>query len=428
MILILVNARQCQSQDKVNPMNDILRQNQLDDPEPLTVPTKKIEQAASASLPDEADSGGGEWITRAYSNAKANSRVALPLPAGEWMLDWKAELNPEYPPSQLMTMKERILVSADVWRLYESGGKEIARGSQGPGDLSADPVNGMFYGADNNGYIAARHSKDGKLAFSFSPAFGSTFSRLLISREGKKMLVISAEQPSDPHLKHLPDKRIVEVDDLGEKEVVDETGFLESCRESGKLIVRAMDFVVASTGQRVVFAWPGRMCWTDLSLAPALIFEDQFKPRSMSLDNAGRAFLIVQQEKKNALWVVAPNGIRLLSFEFPDGWNPTAYPPIVGFDHQISLVCREGLLLLSKKGVVTAKVPFKESFVGALVTMKGELILSTTASLGAVASDGTIRDLYTFTGETLTTPPALTPEGRLLVASKNGLFCLKVRN
>jgi hypothetical protein len=165
---------------------------------------------------------------------------------------------------------------------------------------------------------------------------------------------------------------------------------------------------------------------TDPELRIRTALRGEFEPVAMSLDEANRLYLVVQEGERQALWVLTPEGRRSISYVLAPHVQVGSVPPIVGRDHAIYIQARDRLISLSAEGkwlweYVTAEAP-----AGAAVTSNYALLLASGSQVSAFDREGGRRVLYSFVGESVRSAPVLTPDSRLLIATQRHLYCLEV--
>src|SRR5262249_31486100 len=151
-------------------------------------------------------------------------------------LRWKAAVEDEFRPTYVLHAGDRILVQGSArWQLFSDDGKPLAADELGASDLVLDAPHALFYLADGNGFIAGRRLSDGHETFVTTAFFGNDFRRTLLTRRGRRMLVVSVERETDPHGNHQPSVSTIEVKDLGEPLKVDNNGFLVGSKRLANL-------------------------------------------------------------------------------------------------------------------------------------------------------------------------------------------------
>ena len=148
------------------------------------------------------------------------------------------------------------------------------------------------------------------------------------------MLIHSFQLPAMP-LENPPDFTILETQDLGNPLEVDDFHFITSVQMLKGVTSRILPLIVAMDSDYVVVTVPNHLYRLDGGLKIVGDLTAEFIPLALSLDEAGRSYLIVQSQNKTMLWVVTPSGEQLLSVEIQTVL-PTIHlpPPVIGYDHR----------------------------------------------------------------------------------------------
>jgi hypothetical protein len=179
----------------------------------------------------------------------------------------------------------------------------------------------------------------------------------------------------------------------------------------------------ASQEQTLVIASRNEICLVSLDLELRGVLQADFEPLAMSLDEAGRIYLIVKDKDGMAFWLLTPQGERLMAYRFEAGAQPPLVPPAIGFDHCVYLVGDHCVIAIDNYGQLLWTHPISAEVAWLSVTADDQLLLADGTELARIDPDGARHSLYRF-GEVLHTPPLLTPDGRLIVASRRHLFLL----
>jgi hypothetical protein len=399
----------------------------LPDNSPIEAQGTPMPIRAGAGVPiTEAKPSPGDACLRPYANARMNSRLTGSLPSETWKARWQTDLPLDFLPEALMQFGNRILAQGvDLWLLLDLDGKTIRQGGRTPGDLLLDPANGLFYHVKHSGYVQARQMTDGEESFSFFPLYGEGYRRSVLARRGSRMLLHSFELPQMMAERvRTPDLTIVELKELGDPIQKDEQGYLTSDADLTNLCSRTIPMLVAVDGDAPVLAAPGHLFLADQDLTIRADLTGDFQPVSMSLDEAGRIYLIAQTQGGAELWVVAQNGERQSASPLPEGASARGLPPIIGWDHTVYMVVGDTAVAIAPDGAKRWEHALSGSFGGASVTADGQLLIGSGSELLALDVQGNRRVVHNFAGEHLATAPILTTTGELLVASHRRLFCL----
>jgi outer membrane protein assembly factor BamB len=359
---------------------------------------------------------------RPFCNDEWNSRVTGRVSPGQWSVLREAALNPKFPPSYISTAGDRILVEGGgQWQLLDTNGRAIASAAIKSGQAVMDPVHSLVYAVDQDGALSAYRFTDGQKVYTTSLAFGDTFWRQYLARSGDRLVVVGVDQEAFPHRPTPPNRAVVEVKELTEPLQVDPSGSLLSVEDTGRLRAESSTVAFAMHGSTLVFAVPGRVYLADLNLKVAASLEDSFEPVLMSLDEGGRIYLIVRRGEQVSLWVITPQGQRLLAYDIPREFGVPVVPPIVGYDHKVYLMGSGRSLAVNPNGTLAWDQPVSGP---ASVTADDQLLISAGSALMALDAKGTPRLVREFKGETLKTPPVTAGDGSILVASAQRLYRL----
>ena len=326
-----------------------------DDVQALPDNLAQIPAAAPPVLPDAGPTVSEHGYLRAYANTEQNSRCVARLPAGTWRVEWHADLRPQFPPAFVLHDTGNILVLAGTWQLFSSTGQRIQMALGGAGMGALDPANRLFYMVSREGYIGAYDIATGKEHFAWLPVFGDEYNRVLIARRGQTVVSVGIERQLDPHRHHLANSAVVESLELPNPLRVDEMGLVSITDETRKLHLESSQCVAAMHEGMIACAVPGRLVLLDSNFKVHGALKAEFTPISLSMDEDWRLYLVVEKhsaenhsaesEKGAALWAVNERGERWLDLKLPRDFNPTRYPPIIGYDHRIVQIgrasCRE---------------------------------------------------------------------------------------
>ncbi len=193
-----------------------------------------------------------------------------------------------------------------------------------------------------------------------------------------------------------------------------------SLNDEGYLKINYRDIIAAAHNDKIVFCYPGRLIIADSTLHIIAAFSDNFTPVSISTDETGRIYLLNDNEKGRCIWVITKDGERLYAADIP---NAIVHPPIVGFDHRVFIPCEKSIAVIEQNGEQKLSYILKHGFDGAIVTADDKLLVCDGPDLVAFDKNGESTILYNFGSDDLCTPPAITEEGKILVASKQYLYC-----
>lgn len=410
-----------------------------DENETLNPPVRAIQPAAAIPPLPKAGVEAAEGFVRPFVNEEQNSRLPWTLPAGPWTVRWRHQAIEGATPFRLAQAGDRCLLIYETWprQFYDLGGRLIAGESSLIGGflpLLDIEKSVLWLGGDG---IRAYRLDDARILYDFSPAV--TVRHTFLARRGRRFLVAGTEYKLHPHGGVVADHAQIQVVDLGDPIQVDR-GDLKSPTPAKSLGAPTHLMVLAVHRDQIVFAVPGRIYFSGWDLQPSLALEGSFQPLSLSLDEMGRIYLVVQTEGREELWVITPQGERFLSAALPNEpadplANPddatVANPPIIGYDHRIYVRMRNRskmtgrLLAISLDGKVLWDYPISDFEQGGqVITADDRLLVAEGDKLLAFKDSATPEVLHQFPGETLMTAPVLTQKGELLVATESALYCL----
>jgi hypothetical protein len=424
MALVALGQVHCQTRLQKEKNMEIISRTSPSDIHTEQIALQPLQDAAKpAALPVDKPTRRGGYPCP-YGNPMQNSRCSLSLPAGTWEIHWQSSVAEDFEPRFVLTEGDHVVTQAETWQLFDLNGRMLAEGRTRPGQMVIDSSSGLFYSVDINGYLAANQITDGKLKFILLPTGADSYFRPLIVPLGQRIIISGFELARG---NHLPNSAAIEVVNLGSSLKI-EAQLLTSAVTEKTLHLRVARLTVAANDESVVFAVPNAICFSDRTLKITSAYGSQFKPLAMSLDEAGRAYLIAEAAAERQLWLVTPKGERVILVpKVPSGEKGVAEPPVVSCDHRVYLIAGAKLLCIGADGKQLWDRPLSASCGGTVVTPDDDLLLSDGSELVLFNNRGERRRLFEFPGETLCTPPVLTADGWLLVASKDKLYCLSVK-
>jgi outer membrane protein assembly factor BamB len=117
----------------------------------------------------------------------------------------------------------------------------------------------------------------------------------------------------------------------------------------------------------------------------------------------------------------------VFSATLPASSAPFPHPPVVGYDHRVFVIADSQLLAFDPAGGVQWQRPLSSKPGGMVITPTGTLLVSDGSEMVVFLKDGERKRLFDFGKEQLTTPPAVTEKGEILVASQTHLFQLRAK-
>jgi hypothetical protein len=424
LLPLLLGAPVCKGgSGEINTMDPNLQDLHHTDPvqpEHGTRPLRDVATAAPASR--AADHAGGGSMRR-NANARQNGRSGVDVAVGPWHVEWSVPLEPSAPPEAILAVGDRIVVQAlGSWTLHDRLGAQLDVAARVVGDVVIDPGAGQIFYGDDNGFLAAARLSDGAVDMGVTVRSGGEgYSCTLLWRDGRQIGVHGFAQPQMSHRAvPTPDETLLEVIDLGDPVVKDDTRFVTSSRNLAAMSSHAIPFLVAVGVSSVLMAVPGHVYHADAMLKVKDDLTDDFVPVAMSLDELDRVHLVVRTKDEPALWVLdVAAGERHVSV--PLAGEPTGAPPLVGWDHRAYVLLRTGVVALEPDGRPAWTVSTTGAPTGAIITRNGVLLVSVGSQVLLIEPDGRSR-VALDVGEPLATAPVLVSGTELLVATPTRLL------
>lgn len=360
----------------------------------------------------------GDFV-RPLGNPEQNSRLGRALPDGAWKLRWRAPLRGLGTPRDVLNAGDRIVVRAESgWMLFDTDGEMLGRGPAGDGTMLLDPNDGLLLGLDGAGFLGGWRLADGARRFRMILTMPGDLTYTFIDRPGDLYLA-SVERRLPPHTPGVPSAAFIERITLGESIAVDDNGTLRSAARLGDLVREVSDLQIARRGATFVLAVSDTLFRADLALRPVASLTGAFRPLALSLDEQDRAHLVVMTATGPALWVVEPDGRRVVNRPLALATRRLLAPPIVSHHHQIYLVYADRIMALESDGRPWWDTGI-EAIAGAVMTADDRLLVA--AGRQVLAYRGAEPTVLATTLDALTTAPILSAAGLLLVASADTLF------
>ena len=340
----------------------------------------------------------------------------------------QANLDAEFPFSFVLAAGERILLQGSSrWQLLDAGGRSLKLGKLGAGDAVMDPANGVFYVVDPFGVLEAHRLADGEVDYSVSISGGEEWVRSFYARMGHKFAIVSFQREIQPHSAISPSAVTVDVEDLGNPPAV-EQHIVVSAKQESRLYYAAARASGALVSDTLVVAIKNQVIVTQFGKTVRAILEDTFAPGPLSLDESGRIYLLVSRgQNRTSLWVLTQAGERVGAFDAPENLPLQPMPPVVGYDHKIYLVSGDRVLCLSPDGTLLWQKPAAGIVAGLAAIPSGGVLVSSGNAMVRFSAQGEQSMVHEFPGEVLKTPPAMTKDGDLVVASGRHLYRLTTR-
>ena len=389
-------------------------------PDPAATPLRP-----AGELPNipKASPSAMEALPGLYGNSAANGRLSASPRPGARKIAWTADLGAGFHATHLLATPSRIVaVSATSWVLLDASGKVLARNNYFVGDVSIDPGTSTVVARLPNGAIGAWNLDDGKPVFVLPAVFGEEMVRILIRRVDSRIIIVGCERQVDPHAVQQPNLTVAEVQEIGRKPTVNDVKFVLSAQRLRTILRDSSTAAAAFDGRTLMLATPDQVTIADDQLKVKAVLSAKFEPVALSLDEAGRAYMICRTGESTQLWAIDGDKL-LLSREVPAGVADLAAPPAVGYDHAIYLRSAAGIVALSVAGKPLWE--FSGATAGLAVAPDGQVIAAAGSRLLWLDAAGKAETLCEC-GQRLATAPLLMQDDTLLAASADKLYAMKL--
>jgi hypothetical protein len=364
-------------------------------------------------------------------NVQQNARAGV-LGNPHYAVRWKAPVLADQPARYVLTAGSSVLIQGRVWQLFDASGNALGNGRTGPGQMFLDPADQLFYFLDSDGFLNANGLSDGKRRFLARTAAGDSGGFTFVERNDAVFLLVSSESPGasfeqlDPASRGQPmptTASTIETLRPGNNARIESSGLMAGM-QSLTATIASERIVAARNGGTIVFAVPGALVYVDTKLEVTAAYRLAATPLALSLDEADTAYLIVQAAEGRQLWKISRKGAIGFTVELPGGSDPFPKPPAVGYDHRVFVIAGGSLLAIEPDGTPGWRNPISSDAAGMLVTADGYILASDGAELVSFDDKGKRVRMVTLDGEKLSTPPAMSDEGEILVATNRSLYCL----
>jgi len=363
-----------------------------------------------------------ENATAQYGNLRHDARMGGALPVGSWQVRWHTSVWLLNQHGAVLHTGDRVLVHDwRHWKLFDTSGGMVNGGSMADGEVSIDPDHGMFLLWNTTGAAEARRLTDGQRAFDLQLSEPKRMSKVtFLARVGRRVVAAGVEQPAQAALG--PNLSCIHVHDLGDPIRVDTQYRVQPPNPPLRLIRKHPDLQVALSGDRLFLAAPRWFYRTDLALYVEAAWTADFEPVAMSVDEAGRIHAVVRTADQLALWVLSPQGERVVGLDLPEV-RFVLGPPAIGYDHRVYVLAPGRVIAVEPGGTFAWDVAVEGGNAGWGVTADHRLLLSNGPKLLSVGPRGRPTVVHEFDAP-LATAPVLTRGGRILVATAKTLYCL----
>jgi hypothetical protein len=360
-------------------------------------------------------------LVRHFGSNAANSRLPGVLPGGTWKVKWSAVLTSAG--NSVIRADDRILCQSGEWWLFDATGKQLATQYAGPSPLVIDERTRTFQFIVHG--WQQRWLSNGEVVFENAVSSNERTFWPVLFRNGNRMIAFANVEPEYWNQPPGKSSAFIEMCELETPFRVDDN---RNCRLKGSetLTIAAENARAAAVNDLITMAAPDVLIRFDSDLKVVSAFTGHFIPKQISLDESGWACIYVEVDRRPALWLVTPEGVRVLNWPAPVELGEPIQAPIIGYDRRMYLLSKSHLVAVDPQGKTLWMKPVPSPAVGAGVTINGRVLVSAGAILLAYAPDGQASELLRFSEE-LTSPPIITSHHEILLCMGKKLHCLVAR-
>jgi hypothetical protein len=359
---------------------------------------------------------GNAWPL-ADGSAGRTCRTSHPLLHGRWLPVWGAPLGEAAAPTSLLVGGGFIVAEGRSRCLWDAQGCPMAQIPSGSRASWLDPDGSRLLSDGSEGGLGSRSVPSLAIECSIMLSLPSGhLTGALLPGPDRTLLVLTRKRtPRGPNdvvvevvrardWQHIEDGRLYGLDPIAGM-IREQDCFAE--------------VALAKTGP--VLATPDGVLWCDWQLRPLAECPHSLHPRALSVDAAGRAFIVGNDDPlESRVLVVPPGGPAVARHSVPSARDFDVQPPLI-LPHGASYVLSPGeLLALSPAGQAMWRQPCGNHPRG--TTTANGLLLLADEVLYAVDPAGQRMLLWT-PPSPLVVPPILL-DGRIVVATSDQLFML----
>ncbi len=400
-----------------------------------TVDTEVSEQPIrAASLPERfappAPGAPATGPTQPFGGPRQNARLdaALGDPrAVVWSPRYVTPLRPGTRAHSVLQSGDVVAVQAPVWQLFGADGSPRGVGRAGAGPIALSLADRTLRWVDGDGRLTAASLDTGEPIWTHGVFHGDGGTYPFLAVRGDVTVVIGEDRFVDPEALLRPEPTLsVEAITVTQPLAIAEGGILESVTAPGALVAPRDGEVLCAVGDdTVVVVWRDRVLTLGLDLTVRRVLTGTFEPRSVSLGDAGRVYLVVRTPDGPRLWMLNADGEQVFSATLPDDAAETRTPPVVAPDHRVFVASASRIVAFSATGDRQWEFAPPQGRPYASVTADGWLLVAVDQTLGVLDGEGLGTSLFSAPGEVFQAAPVLTPEGEILLATERSLICLR---
>ena len=356
-----------------------------------------------------------QTYSRPFGNVQQSSRAPVALPQGDWKIKWSRPLA-EFERSAFEVELDGMAHALVGRFLFDANGNlvsipdagslrdkiERARSAASVVDSGANPCSGID-GGDSRQRVALPLPRRAARLACGNGQFDNTEQLV----EGDTTVVHSSSTWTHPH--GSPSWQCHQIESFDLTGAPRALGILRTDRSL--FLARTAERVVIAAGQYVQVA--------DLSLRAEHTVTGTFYPRAISLDEAGRVYMIVDVDGlDDELWILSPDLERRAVYRRTGLPSVHKYrPPVVGYDHTTHIVSESDVVAVDASGRELWRSD--QGGKGAAVTYDDKLLVVDDTQLVAYDRRGARRVLFEAEQMLIEGPPLLASDGTLYIVSRD---------
>lgn len=367
---------------------------------------------------------------REFINAQSNSRLITELPQGNWETDpdTNPELDPKLYPSFIMGANQRILVEGmSSWQIFNEQLNPVSNGVRGDSGIVLDPSTNLLFYVDLSGLIKAHSLKTGDVAFKLELCMGDEYARTFMVPNDTSILVVAVEQVMDEESPP-PETSTIEIYTWGDLSKIGKGEKLSSSHISADLVAETTQLFAAMYNNTLVLASDNSLYHIDTNLKADTNFMIQkefvgdFIPLALSVDEVGTMYVLNYNMSGKAISSISPEGkLRFMRF-LPLEVSDMGYPPLVCYDHRVIIQAAGKLYAFDQFGRDLWEWSAPGKLGGVVITSDDLVLVSADDQVGTIDKHGEYSTLLTLPDGPVTTPPLLTEQGDILIATNRKLY------
>ena len=387
----------------------------------------KVEYSAApitdGSAPQQEPAAAATAYTRAFSSPAQNSRTPGSVTSGKWSIHWQAPLDSEG--AAVLFAGDRILVQrAGGWTLFDAKGKQIAEEAGGRAAITIDTNAGMFYSLGAGNSFQAIGLNDGVLRFAVPLGHNEAFAWPLLLRSGKRLVAVGTEQRMFSPKGLAPTKSLIQAIEVGSPAQLSPYKILLSVDSQTDLVFNDPRMAPVANGEVIWAVLPNLLVRTSPTQNIDGAWSDTFEPQFASADERGSLYLVVSIAERRELWIITPEGKRVARTELKPEHRTAFISPAVGYDHRVYITTPQLIAAFSPDGKHLWDCPIDGGIKGLSVTTDGKLVVAAGSRIHVVDSVGKSSELLDV-GQAVTTPPVLTAQNELILATESKVICYR---